>query len=515
MIKHLDKYDFSLLSMSKRGIEREGLRVNHFGEVAKTSHPSTLGKKLMHPYVTVDFSEGLLEIITPPLLTGVKCLDFLKGATAYTQQNMHNSEMIWSSSIPPNLNSNDIDIADFGTNNSAKMKKVYRKGLALRYGKNMQVIAGIHYNFSIADEFLCLLKIKDKHSSNQDRKNSLYFRLIKRYYKVSWLIPYLFGCSPICSKSLISGLNMAGLEELDEHYVYGRYATSLRMSDLGYKSLAQENLFVSCRNIKSYVRDLLKATDTRYPDYIRSGIKTKSGEYKQLNDSILQIENEYYNSIRPKQVANPGERPANALLERGVEYIELRSLDIDVFTDIGISEDTSNFIEVYLLSCMLEDEIEYNENLVLEANDNFATVVKAGRKPELELFKDKRKVPLQEWGLNILNSCMEVAQRMDKALSEEGKYQAAVYNQIIKIKDSQKTPSAMLLKEIKSYKGNCHDWFCKKSYEHMTNFNKYTIPSDLNTTLKQATIKSTKEWEVLERSSSISFESYLKAYFSS
>jgi glutamate--cysteine ligase len=515
VIKHLDKYDFSLLSMSKRGIEREGLRVSHLGEVAKTSHPSVLGKKLMHPYVTVDFSEGLLEIITPPLLTGIKCLDFLKGATAYTQQNMCKSEMVWSSSIPPNLNSHDIEIADFGTNNSAKMKKVYREGLALRYGKNMQVIAGIHYNFSIADDFLDLLDIKGTYPSNQDRKNALYFRLIKRYYKISWLIPYLFGCSPICSKSLTSESNIMGLDELDGDHIYGEYATSLRMSDLGYKSLAQENLFVSCRNINSYVRDLLKATDTRYPDYIRSGVKNKSGEYKQLNDSILQIENEYYNSIRPKQVANPGERPANALLERGVEYIELRSLDIDIFTDVGISEDTSNFIEVYLLSCMLADEIEYNENLVLEANDNFSTVVKTGRKPELELTKDKRKVSLQNWGLNILNSCMDVAQRMDAALSKECKYQIAVENQIIKIKDSSKTPSAILLKEIKSYNGNCHDWFCNKSYEHMLAFQQYSIPSDLEATLKQATTTSIKEWEALETSSSVSFDIYLKEYFAS
>lgn len=513
MIQDIDSFDFSLLNGNKRGIEREGLRVNSFGKIATTHHPKSLGEKLTHPYITVDFSEGLLELITPPMPDSQKSLNFLSEITRYTYKKLNKNEMIWASSIPPNLNNEDILIANFGNSNSAKMKKVYRKGLSLRYGKYMQVISGIHYNFSISEDFLNPL-YNSHLLPSKTLKNNAYFRLIKKYYQISWIIPYLFGCSPICSRSLLTNNKDDSLRVLDNEYYYGEYATSLRMSDLGYKSKAQESLFVSCKNIDSYVCDLLKATQTRYPDYIRNGILDGNGNYQQLNDSILQIENEYYNTIRPKQIANPGERPANALLNRGVQYVELRSLDVDIYKENGICELTSNFIEVYLIFCLISNEIPYNECLVLEANDNFTKVVKFGRKKNLELVKNEKNILLKTWAEEILESCLEISKKMDQALKSGNKYKDAVYEQLKKVNDINTTPSARLLADLKSWNGNTHDFICNLSKQHKEKSNQHPMKDERMAFFDKATKDSIHAFNKLENKEEETFEDYLNSYYS-
>ena len=276
MLDNHEDIDFGLLKNSQRGIERETLRVTQTGKVATTRHPQAIGEKLTNASITVDFSEELLEFITPPYTEQIDCFNKLRDITSFTVQNMPTDEMIWAASMPPTATENEIKIADFGHNNSAKMKEAYRNGLANRYNKIMQIISGIHYNFSPSTEFIKNLPIC-KNYSLIDRKNSVYFRLINKFHRNAWALMYLFGASPICAKSSV--INKPNyLSNLDNSSYIGEYATSLRMSDLGYQSEAQESLFISCKNINSYVTDLLKATRTPFEKYQQLGIQDTAGK---------------------------------------------------------------------------------------------------------------------------------------------------------------------------------------------------------------------------------------------
>jgi glutamate--cysteine ligase len=514
MLDQLDAIDFSLLKTSKRGIERETLRTTQNGYVAQTVHPATLGEKQTNELITVDFSEGLLEYITPPFDTYSQTYDFLRSVSAYTKQNMQSDELMWSASMPPPVEPSEIQIAEFGHNPSGQMKEVYRKGLALRYGKVMQAISGIHYNYSISEAFLNQLSVDHLSANKRTKKNQLYFRMIKRFYQISWLLPYLFGSSPICPKSLAES-QTPYIETFDNEHFYGPYATCLRMSDLGYQSEAQKQLFISYRNVEEYVRDLLKATDTRYPEYIRKGMKDDNGHYQQLNDCILQIENEYYNTIRPKQTAKMGERPACALLNRGVEYIEIRVLDVDPFSDVGITEETGHFLEVFVLTCMLATGLDYSEKLILEAQDNFNKVVKYGRQPGLMLTRNDQPRSFENWAYTILQRCMEVASHMDADLKTDQLYQNAVQKQIAKVKDPSLTPSQRMLDEFRNTNQSYHEWMRDLSRQYSDRLQQTSVPDSLKSRFDEAVNQSKKQWQEIEQADLGSFEEYIAGYFNS
>ncbi|MDC0534693.1 glutamate--cysteine ligase [Francisellaceae bacterium] len=512
MLDQLNNIDFSSLKDSKRGIERETLRVTNKGQITKTAHPKGLGEKLTNESITVDFSEELLEFITPPFKNQSECFNRLHDITAFTLQNMDNDELIWSSSMPPTATENEITIANFGTNNSAKMKQVYRHGLANRYNKIMQVISGIHYNFSPSEAFLKNLPCCPN-TSLTERKNNLYFRLINKFHRSSWALSYLFGASPICAKSSVID-KPDYLTALDSNDYIGEYATSLRMSDLGYQSDAQESLFISCQNINKYVVDLLKATYTGYPKYIEMGIQDKNGQYLQLNDCILQIENEYYSTIRPKQIAHMGERPACALLRRGVEYVEVRLLDIDPFDPIGISQETANFVEVFLITAMLSDQDYYSDEAMKEARKNFGLVTKQGRKPGLKLSRHNNSVTLHDWLEIILNDCLSVANKIDIACNTQ-QFSSSVKAQILKLKDSSLTKSAQVIQCVNDSGSSYQDWMLDMSKSHSTLLRDHKIEKNILNNLKQESKDSLKKWEYLENQhkNEGSFADYIKSYY--
>ena len=512
MLDQLNNIDFSTLKDSKRGIERETLRVSNTGQVAKTSHPKALGEKLTNESITVDFSEELLEFITPPFDNQAECFKRLHDLTAFTVQGMEKNELLWFASMPPTATEDEITIANFGTNNSAKMKQVYRHGLANRYNKIMQIISGIHYNFSPSETFLRNLPCCPN-TSLTERKNNLYFRLINKFHRSSWALSYLFGASPICAKSSVMN-KPSYLSELDGDDYIGEYATSLRMSDLGYQSDAQESLFISCKNINMYVVDLLKATYTPYPKYSEMGIQDENGEYLQLNDCILQIENEYYSTIRPKQIAHMGERPACALLKRGVEYVEVRLLDIDPFNPIGISEETANFVEVFLITAMLSDQDYYSDAAMKEARKNFSLVTKQGRKPGLQLVRNEKSIGLYDWLEIILNDCLPVANKMDAACRTY-QFSQSVKNQMLKLKDANLTKSAKVIQQVASSGTSYQEWMLNISKSHSTLLRNYKIEKNILKNLKQESSDSLKKWRYLEKQhkNEGSFADYIKSYY--
>jgi len=289
------------LSGIVRGIEKEGLRVTPESRVAQTAHQATLGSTLTHPSITTDYSEALLEFITPVLNGVEETVEYLSDLHTFTSRKIE-QERIWPASMPCKLDGDaSIPIANYGSSNVGTLKHVYRQGLGVRYGRIMQSIAGIHYNFSLPDSFWQAYQVKlnqqdpQVEQSLQDFKSAHYFSLIRNFRRYSWILHYLFGASPVLDKSFLDGRKQEehGLDRLLDNTYGLPYATSLRMSDLGYQNSAQEALHVSYGSLDDYVTTLAQAMKHKYDAYQEIGVKV-DGEYRQLNTNVLQIENEYY-----------------------------------------------------------------------------------------------------------------------------------------------------------------------------------------------------------------------------
>ena len=213
------------------GIEKESLRVTPDGYIASTSHPAQFGSALTNRYITTDYSEALLEFVTPPLGSSWETIQFLCGIHQFVYQVL-DDELLWSVSMPCMIRSEkDIPLADYGSSNVGVMKKVYRRGLGYRYGRYMQAISGVHFNYSLPDSFWPLYQDVEKSVDNaNDFRSNAYLGLVRNVRRLDWLLLYLFGSSPAVCKSFLGNAETP-LEELDSGTVYGRHATSLSFPD--------------------------------------------------------------------------------------------------------------------------------------------------------------------------------------------------------------------------------------------------------------------------------------------
>jgi glutamate--cysteine ligase len=382
----------------RRGIEKESLRSRPDGALAVTPHPRALGSALTHPHITTDYSESQLELITGAHVDIDVCLDELTQIHQFVYRSI-GDEMLWVASMPCGLPADEnIPIGVYGTSNVARAKSIYRMGLGHRYGRRMQTISGIHYNWSMPG------------LSNDD-----YFGLIRNFRRHSFLLLYLFGASPAVCKSFVAGREH-GLQTLQGNTLYLPHATSLRMGRLGYQSDAQASLAVSYNSLHSYGASLQQALTEPYPAYQAIGIRNPGGEYNQLATSLLQIENEFYGTIRPKRVIFPGERPLHALRERGVEYVEVRCMDLDPFVPVGIEAPTMRFIDLFLLHCLLSDSPPDTPEEIAALGRNQHRVAARGRESGLKLERGDRESSLVEWGAQIVGEMELLANAMDVAL---------------------------------------------------------------------------------------------------
>src|SRR3954469_24948548 len=346
----------------RRGIEKESLRVRPDGTLAQTLHPQALGSALTHPHITTDFSESQLELITGAHTSVERCLDELTHIHQVVYKHI-GDEVLWCASMPCNLPADHlIPIGRYGTSNVGRAKTVYRLGLAHRYGRRMQAISGIHYNFSLPD-------VTDEQ----------YFGLIRNFRRASWLLLYLFGASPAACSSFVAGRDHE-LTELVPGTHYAPHATSLRMGRLGYQSDAQASLCVSYNDLEHYTASLYEALTQPYAVYEQIGIR-EGDDYKQLNTTLLQIENEFYSTVRPKRRIRRGERPLHALRERGVEYVEVRLMDLDPFCPIGITPQTCRMLDIFLLHCLLHESPPDTPAEIAEVGRNQNRVAARGREP--------------------------------------------------------------------------------------------------------------------------------------
>lgn len=433
----------------RRGIEKEGLRVDDEGRIATTPHPAALGSKLTHPHITTDYSEALLEYITPVTCRPDDAMAFLADLHRFSYRHL-DGELIWPASMPSRLDGNDsVPIADYGRSNVGTMKHIYRKGLDLRYGRIMQSIAGVHYNVSLPDDLWELLRDLDGDHDTplRDYRSTRYFGLIRNFRRHSWLLLYLFGASPALDRSFLPG--GAVPEKLQRHgddTLVSRHATSLRMSDLGYQNKVQEQLKICFNSLSNYVNTLRHAIATPWQDYQTLGVK-EGDTWCQLNANILQIENEYYSDIRPKRVARHDETPSQALEARGVEYIEVRCLDLNPFLPLGVDEPQIRFIDTFLMWCLLSESPWIPDEECDRLDDNRRLVVERGRDPELRLLQDGRHRSIADWGGEIVAEMAAVAELLDR-LEEGEPHGEALAALSPRLDDPGLTPSARLLAHL-------------------------------------------------------------------
>ena len=493
-----------------RGYERECLRVDAAGQLATSPHPVALGSKLTHPWITTDYAEALLEFITPPSQDPAFPLSFLRDIHRFSVQQLH-GEYLWAGSMPCVLGSDrDIPIADYGSSNAARFKTVYREGLGLRYGRKMQTIAGAHYNWSLPDDFWLALKDCCASDANQQAfVSERYFGLIRNFLRFGWLIPYLFGASPAICESFLQG-RKSDLLELVPGTLYGPYATSLRMSDLGYQNRAQAKLHVSFNSLADYTHDLETAIRTPDPFYEEIGVRDGS-HWKQLNANLLQIENEFYAGIRPKRIGKLGERPARALQKYGVEYVEVRLFDLNPFVDIGIAPEQGTFADVLLLMCLFRDSPPITSREQSENDENKSRVVNRGRQPDLQLLAHNREQPFRPLAHELFDDMQPFAEMLDAAYGGQ-RYSTTMQGLRARIDHPDSTPSAQVLAGAQE-QGGFFKYTMQLSRQHHQQLLAQPLDAASSAKFLASVQTSLLEQQRLEATEQGSFEDFVASYY--
>ncbi len=505
-----------LLKNSLTGLEKESLRVTREGNISAKPHPKVLGSALKNPWITTDYGEAMLELITPPCDRAYKSLDFLLDVETFVYQHL-NDELLWTTSMPCMIRGeDDIIIAQYGSSNAGKMKSVYRQGLAERYGKIMQVIAGIHFNYSVAVDFWPAFQQLEG-ASKTDKQvfiNDKYMGMTRNIQRFGWIIPYLFGTSPAICKSFLAGVpKPQAMEEFNQNTYYEKWGTSLRMGDIGYtnRKESKRGIKANYNSLESYIASLRCAINTPFEDYEKIGLKDGE-EYLQLNTNILQIENEYYSSVRPKRVLKGFEKPTDALESRGIQYVELRSVDINAFRPAGLTHKQLYFLEIFMLFCLLQESPEIDDSEAAEIDNNQNLVAHKGRKPELELSRMGEIITLKAWAEQLLKQMQGVADLLNNAHGESC-YTSAINEQLELVYNPGKTPSAEVLDDIFNKDGSYYHFAKRKSEEHRDYFLQRKLAEEMRMEIEFVAQKSLQQQEQLEAENGFDFDTFLKKYF--
>lgn len=495
------------------GLEKETLRVGADGKIAQTPHPVGLGSALTHPYITTDYSEALTELITPALPDPLAALNFLSETQAYVYRNIQD-ELLWATSMPCVVaGETSIPIARYGTSHPGLMKTAYRRGLGHRYGRVMQVIAGVHFNYSVPESFWPVFQeLEQDNSPLQDFISERYMALIRNLQRFGWIVPYLFGASPAICKSFLAGKE-TNLQLFNETTFYEPWATSLRMGDIGYQNNKEKSVGVRANydSLTSYVQSLKDAISQPFPEYEKIGVEV-DGVYQQLNANILQIENEYYSTVRPKQLLQNNEMPILALQRRGIRYVELRSLDVNAFDPLGVNASQLYFLEAFMLFCLLHDspvlaagereEIDHNE--LLTAHD--------GRREKLSLLQRGKQRPLKAWADEILQAMTGICELLDKP-KNSNVYTKTLKQQRELVEQPELTPSARMLQSMRDEGEGFFDFALRMSQMHQGYFQGIPLSDEKIKLFDEMGEKSVQRQQELEQPDEQSFSEYLANYF--
>ncbi len=369
-----------------------------------SAHPRALGSALTNEHITTDFSEALIELVTPAFTQSWELLQYLLDLHQFVYRHL-DDELLWATSMPCAISGGDdaIPLAQYGTSNVGRMKTIYRNGLGMRYGRMMQAISGVHFNYSFPARFWEAYAAVARIARFGPAVH------LRELLRSAAQLPAFRLDRAVSLRRFAGGVQVvparerrdAGLRELTPGTLYEPYATSLRMSDLGYRNRNQAGLSVSVNSLDEYVRDLSHAIYTPHAPYEALGVKVtgpNGDEWRQLNANILQIENEYYSFIRPKRVARSGERPTKALQRAGVEYVEVRALDVSAFDPVGVNQNKLRFLEAFLALCVLKDSPLISSSEEGPLDHNHVVVARRGREPGLTLMRDGRNVSMKRVG---------------------------------------------------------------------------------------------------------------------
>ena len=369
------------------GLEREGLRVTNTGAFSLTPHPEVFGDKKENPYITTDFSECQLELITPVFHTANDAIDFLDSLYNIAALELED-EYIWPQSMPAAVPENqDIPIAIFSNQEEDER---YREYLGNKYGGKKQLISGMHINFSLGDDLLQALYRKGEHQiSFRDFKDALYLKLTRNYLRHQWILVYMLGAANTIHKTYEKQC-VETLEEISAETYSNIKATSYRNSICGYQN--KEFIQLDYNSIE------------KYADSIQAYID--KGELRNIR--------ELYTQVRLK---GKGQYSPDNLRQKGIEYIELRTVDINPFEKSGLSKDDLNFIHLFLLYC-LEKEESFYENWQLESQQNLQKTAVEGQNPELKLLHNGCEVSLKSWGMEIIHDLKDMNEQYDLPFAE-------------------------------------------------------------------------------------------------
>jgi len=503
----------TVLSGGLKGVERETLRVDGAGGIAGTPHPRALGSPLTNRSITTDYSEALLEVVTPPFERTGDALEFLLSAHQFVYRHLED-ELLWAASMPCLVGGEEsIPIATYGRSNIGRMKHLYRVGLGHRYGRVMQVIAGTHFNYSLPDGFWPVYAEVEGHRGElRALRDDAYFDLIRNLQRFGWIVPYLFGTSPAICKSFLGDRDL-GYAEFDPHTWYLPEATSLRMSDIGYKNKTPEGLKISYDSLEAYVASLERAITTPYPEYEKIGVKV-DGEWRQLNANFLQIENEYYSTMRAKQTPGRYEKPTAALRSRGVLYVELRSVDIDAFEPLGVGEEALRFLEAFLVFCLLEPSPRIDDDERREIEHNQVTAAVRGRAPDIALRRGSDAPRLAAWAREICDALEPICEALDAG--EPGPrrpYALALAAQREKVLDPERTPSARTLSQMRESGLGFFHYAMSLSRAHAEAIRSRPGDGSAQNRLAEDARASLAEQRALEAGDHQSFDDFLAWYF--
>lgn len=496
-----------------KGVEKESLRVDADGLLSMKRHPAPLGSALTNRYITTDFSESLLEFVTPAFATTWEALQCICDIHQFTYSQL-DAEMLWPASMPCLIPDNDdIPLAEYGSSNVGRMKTIYRRGLGYRYGRQMQLISGVHFNYSLPGDFWPVYRqLLGTDQEAEQFRSEQYLGLIRNFRRMGWLILYLFGASPALCKSFTSGA-AGSMKSLEANTFFEPYATSLRMSDLGYSNQNQSKINISLNSLDEYVDDLKAAICTPEPEYKAIGVKV-DGEYRQLNANLLQIENEFYSPVRPKRVAKSGEQPTAALRRDGIEYVEIRSLDINPFDPSGINQNTMRFVEAFLIYCLLEDSPKLDDAALDEIVRNHTQTARHGRDTDFRLLRGGKAVTLQAWATEIISNVVAVAEVIDRQETNQS-YADSVRLMQKLVDDPDETPSARVLADLEETQTSFFEFALGLAKSHCDYFASITPLEEARRAVfeKEATDSLTRQ-QALETADSVGLDEYLQRYFS-
>ncbi len=514
-LENLSKHSCSsFLADSKIGLEKESLRVDKNGTISYKIHPEEFGSALTNKYITTDYSEALIEIVTPPCSSHQEALKYLENIIGFIYKNL-DQEYLWPASMPCIIaGDKSIPIAYYGTSNPARMKTTYRRGLGNRYGRIMQVISGIHFNYSFSDDFWKQYSnFKNTKKNIKDFKSEQYFIISRNLIRNGWLIAYLFGCSPAVCKSYLSGKKTT-LESFDEYTYYEKFATSLRMGDIGYQNNKEDDMgvHIDYNSLEKYSKSLDEAIKKPSKEYEKIGVHS-DGYYKQINANTLQIENEYYSTIRPKPDPNIKKRPSKALLESGVNYIELRSIDNNIFSNTGIDIDQMYFIELLMIHSLIINDSQISQEEYIESKNNLTNVAHNGRDKEFKLINNNKEKPIALALREILIELRKIAELMHK-ITNDDKYIRCIKKQEEKFENNYKLPSNLVIDKMIENKFSFYEFCMENIWEQKKHFSTLDFDNDIIKKLKKEALVSIEKKKLLEKNIAESYEDYIRRYFS-